>query len=115
MDQEERHLEENVERLIRAGYSPAARPRVELRQKTHARLVGELRARAAELEFPLPVLGGLVGALLLMAGWFAVQLANEFIGTNRTALVVVELLLGANLLSIPIASFMIVRRRRYAK
>lgn len=111
----ENRQEANVARLIRAGFGPASRPSPHAGEQAFRRLVIEWRAQQAGAGFPDRIVVLLTGVLLLMGAWLTVQVVGPGVSplTAVPAIVVVGLL-AANLVLVPVASLVIVLRRRYA-
>jgi hypothetical protein len=100
--------EENIRRLLTAAQGPQARPSVEARQQALTALTQAVRSRRTGMDFPLPVLGMSALTLGAMGAWIAfIPEVQTGIGAGWVAM-----LLGLNLLWIPISSFIIVKRRR---
>ncbi len=117
MTNEHGNLEENLGRLIRASYGPEVRPSRQLGEDVLRRMASRLAerdaARRREASFPEPVLGVLLGAVLLMGVWSLAAAGLAVPTTLPEAAMAAVLLL--NLAFVPIACITIVLRRRYAQ
>jgi hypothetical protein len=116
MDNEDRLLEDNIARLIRAGYGPEVRPNARVRERVFARLASQVRSGSAAAEFPASIIGLLFGALGLMAIWLAAPMIGVAARvTSVPSIAIVSAVLLVNLVSVPVAAIIIVIRRRYAQ
>ncbi|MHC1731373.1 MAG: hypothetical protein AB9888_04930 [Bacteroidales bacterium] len=107
--------ENEVERLVQAGYPADARPDAAAAQKMLAQLRAEQRhfyppVVSAVDDFPLPVLAGLVLLLLALAAGLLQLLWNGQPWNEWILLGIVAL--GLNLIWIPFACWTIVQRRK---
>lgn len=111
MEKNDRMLEENVARLLQAGYPAQALPDAGERQRCLRRLA----ALQPEREFPRWALGLLALTLVLAALWLAGQaLGNDGAWGNETPfLLLAGVWLASNLAALPLAAIWIVKRRRY--
>jgi len=107
MDEPKSLDEETLQRLLQSSIGAAARPDEALRVETLALLKAEVRKRRPEEDFPLPALVLISVVLALMAAWLVLQ-PGDITNPGSGA---VTVLLGLNLLWIPIASWLIVQRR----
>lgn len=101
--------EENVQRLVQAGLGVDARPSAAARVRTLARLRGEQRLLQPVPDFPLSALCLLVIVLLGVGVWLVSQSAASPSPGAQLAGVV----LGLNLIWVPVASLVIIQRRRH--
>jgi hypothetical protein len=116
MNSEDYDLEDNIARLIRAGYGPEVRPDPRVREKTFEYLVSQLRSENTLTEFPACTLGLLFCALVLMAIWLATQMVGVYVGiTSLVPQVIIAATLFVNLASVPVAAIIIVKRRRHVQ
>jgi hypothetical protein len=112
MKDEEYYLEENIARLVAASHDPQAQPDQVLKERIFTRLVEEQHRRYAEQDFPGFVLVLMAAALLGLAVWTIFQLEGVSASSIHPFLPVVLLLLGLNVVWVPLASILIVKRRR---
>lgn len=113
MDHSDDLLESNTARLIEAGLGGEARPDPALREALRRRLVGELRAGLALPAFPEKALGLLTALGLLAVLGAAVQFSQAGMEAFENGLwPVLLLILLLNLALTPVASIVIVLRRR---
>lgn len=118
MNEDNDFREENLRRLIAAGFGHDARPDVSVRERTQARLIAALRARSRQEPrgFPEPVLLALAGAVVLCASLGLAGMLNLV----RTVVPVGPLSLVmavfcANLAAVPVGSVaLVIRRKRNA-
>jgi hypothetical protein len=115
MNDHEANFEKNLGQLLKASCGPETGAPPAARERLRRELVSLLRHRRQPAEFPGAVLGLLtVLVLLLFAAWGACAwpggagLVNGLPSGPISALVIV------NLVAIPVASFVIVLRRKYA-
>lgn len=101
--------EENVQRLVQAGMGGDARPGAAALARTLARLRSEQRLLQPAPDFPLSALGLLATVLLGMGVWVVSQsAASPGLGAQLAGVV-----LGLNLIWVPVASLVIIQRRRH--
>ena len=113
MNDEKDHFEGNAARLIQASLGPQSRPSPQAREQTWRLLVEQLRAAHAPVQFPDRVLGLLVGSLVLIAVWLTAQaLVAGKLAMDSLPTWIGMFLLAANLALAPVASLVIVIRRR---
>ncbi len=108
MDDQKKYAEENIHRMVQAGMGGQAQPDSALREEVLMRLKGELRSKPTQ-EFPTTVLGLITVVFALISDWWIVQ--SGITPTWET--IVIGILIGVNLLCIPIGSIVIVNRRRH--
>lgn len=107
--------EDDVARLIRAGFGAAARPGPRASEETFRHLVAGLRAQQSAAGFPDRIVVLLIGVLVLMGAWVAnLVMGPDVPPTTALPTLVVVGLLAVNLGLVPMASLVIVWRRRYA-
>lgn len=109
---EEKFTEENLARLIRAGYSSAARTVPAVREQTWQRLAAELSQRHPAA-FPDAILAILAGIVTLLAGWLFAQTLTGVampITIPPDLVPVVILIVAINLFAVPITGIIIVIR-----
>jgi len=114
MNREGNCLEENAARLVRAAYGPSARPSPKASKRVFRLLLGQVRARSATPSFPDAALAVLGAIVALLAVFLAVQsaLPRTSLGTNPS-LLAAAIMLVLNLAWVPVASIVIVMRRRH--
>lgn len=107
-DQNNTHNEENFARLLQNAYGAEARPSTHIYQQTYQRLLAEMRAGTEPASFPDTVVVCIGGLLFLSVIWLLIQ--SESLAANPAA---VLLLAGAlaNLVLVPVASIIIVKKR----
>jgi hypothetical protein len=108
MDDQKDTLEANIERLVQAGMGESAQLDSAMRTEMLTRLKSELHSKPA-LDFPSTALGLIAAVLAVIVYWWTVQMGST--PTWETS--VIGILIGVNLLSIPIGSIVIVNRRRH--
>jgi hypothetical protein len=115
MESENHHLEENTARLIRESYSS----RVRLDPQLHGDMLRRLRAVSGthrkKVEFPDGALLGLTGVLALMVVWLMVQVLSGQLILTSAPLTILAVIVVLNLILVPVASMVIVIRRRHAQ
>lgn len=113
MNERERYLDRNTARLIRAAFGPQTRPSARAAEQALRLLLDQVRERSAEAAFPDAVVGILGATLVLAAAWLTAQvLAGGSSPTASPLLLMVAAWLGANLALMPVASIVILIRRR---
>jgi hypothetical protein len=112
MKDEENYLEENIARLVAASNDPQTLPDPALKERLFTHLLEEQRRRYADKDFPGFVLALMVVLLLSLAIWAVSQLHGVSAISIHPLLPVALLLLGLNVVWVPIASILIVKRRR---
>lgn len=113
MESRRDYLEENTIQLIRAGSGHQAQPEVGLRSEVLHRLRCETRMNRREVEFPNRVLVILTGVLALAALWLVIQAASGRSIITSAVLSIMAMVLILNLALVPVASLVIVIRRRH--
>lgn len=113
MNNQETSWEQNLGRLLRASCGAEARLGPTARHQLCQRLLAECRVRSAPAEFPAVVLGVLTCVLLLLvAGGALAGLGRGSLPASSSALAPFCALALLNLLCLPVASLVIVLRRR---
>jgi hypothetical protein len=108
------HLESNVARLIQVGYSAECRPDPARHSGMLRSLEIDLRGQQRIAALPEWIVAALVGFLVFLAGWLALANPQVVMSTGLNSLYfVAAFVLILNLAFIPIASIIIVIRRRY--
>lgn len=110
----ERYLEQNTARLVRASFGPHARPSRQATERSFRLLLAQVRARTAVVTFPDAAVGIMGATLALAATWLALQaaIAGTPVTTSPSLLALVAWLV-ANLALVPVASLVILIRRRH--
>lgn len=108
------HLEDNIARLIQVGYSHESRPDPLAHDRMLQRLTNSMPGRQRVAVLPEWIVVALVGYLVFLAAWLVAlnQQAVMSMGLNSIYFAVAFVLI-LNLAFIPIASILIVIRRRY--
>jgi hypothetical protein len=109
MDEKDRYLEENIAKLVTASLT---QPDPLLKAHLFTRLAGEQRRIYTGREFPNSALVLLAVVILGLTGWAVMQLTGSNLLSSQPILPVVLLLLGLNLVWVPLAGILIVKRRR---
>jgi len=113
MNNRETSWEQNLGRLLQASCGAEARVTPAARHQLRQRLLVECRAPSAPAEFPAVVLGVLTCVLLLLlAGGVLAGLGRGSLPASSTALGPFCALVLLNVLCLPVASFVIVLRRK---
>lgn len=116
MNEEGNCLEENTARLVRAAYGPSARPSPEASQRVFRLLLGHVRVRPATPGFPDAALVALGAIVVFLAVGLAIQVAFPMTSLNASpSLLAAAMVLILNLAWVPVASIVIVLRRRYGQ
>lgn len=114
MSDEECVLEENVKNLMQAGFDYQVRPSPEQHQRVLQKLL-TVQAENREPNFPAPVIIGIIGLLMALAGWLVVKWSVSDMPPFPIIYLGV-LIIMVNLAWIPVASLTIIFTRRfYAK
>ena len=108
MDDRIDYAKENIHRLVQAGMGEQAQLDRSLREETLLLLKGELSAKPA-FEFPPLALGLIAATLALIGYWWVAQFGSA----PSWEASVIGILIGVNLLCIPLGSIVIVNRRRH--
>ncbi len=115
MSDRETNVERNLRRLLQTSFGPEVRTNPAMREQLRQTLLAELRPWFRSVEFPKGVLGALSGALLLpVAAWAASGLSHGLSLAAHRAWEPFAALVLLNLVSLPIASLVIILRRKYA-
>lgn len=108
------HLESNVARLIQIGYSAESRPDPAMHSGMLRILAIDVHGRERIAALPEWIVAVLVGFLVFLAAWLALANPQVTVPTGFNSLYfVAAFVLILNLAFIPIASIIIVIRRRY--
>jgi hypothetical protein len=109
----DRYLEENIQHLLRAGLGE--RPDTGLKSKTYQLLQEGLLASRSSAEFPYNLLLLFSALLLSVAIWVVSRAFGLLPATSlQPALVLAGLMAALNIVALPLACIVIVKRRRYA-
>jgi len=110
MDEPERTTQEdNIQRLVQAGMGHAARPSSGLRAQTLGRLRSEQRRLYPAPDFPAVVL-----SLILLVGLgMGLAVSGIFGGRPTPGADVIAAILALNLACAPVASIVIITRRKH--
>jgi hypothetical protein len=115
MNDHETIFEQNLGRLFKACCGPESSVAPVARERLRRELVARLRPRLQPEEFPAPALGFVTTLVLFL---FATWGACAWPGTARLGGSVLNgpilALLVVNLIGIPVASLVVVLRRKYA-
>ncbi len=113
MKDEDRYLEENTSRLIRAGFAREVRPGQHASERAFRLLEAQHRRSHAPVAFPVGVLAVLTSVLALVAVLLATHIIGQGVprATDPT-FVVAAVPLALNLICVPLAGIVILRRRR---
>lgn len=115
MNDREINFEQNLGRLLRTSYGPEVRSTPAVRDQLRQRLLAEFHPCLRRAEFPTSVLGVLSGALfVLAAAWVASGLSRGLSLTSQGASAPFAALVLLNVLCMPVASLVIILRRKYA-
>ena len=113
MHKGEKYLEDNIERLIQAGFCLPPKPDPRMKEQTWRRLMSQLDIKQRRSSFP-------VGALILLTctlAWMAVWIVKRMLSVDLASAVtppfnLVHVVLALNLFCVPIAGIVIVVTRR---
>ncbi len=108
MDDQKEYGEKNIQRLVQVGMGEPAQLDHTLRQEMLTRIKGELHSTPV-LDFPSTALGLIAVVLVTLFYWWLIQTS----GNPTWESIVIGILIGVNLLCIPIGSIVIVYRRRH--
>jgi hypothetical protein len=113
VNQQETPSERDLERSIRASFGPDARLTPSAREDLHRRLSAALREANRPKEFPAGILALFSGLVLLLAATTILSVGDSNPGLSLSfTLNPVGLLALVNLACLPIASLVIILRRR---
>jgi hypothetical protein len=104
--------EENMRRLIKAGFSSQPNPAQE--KMLYRKLLKNLEASREAVEFPWQAAVILSTLLLVLAGWILYQGLESSGAAFEPGLLIAGALVLLNLVVLPFASLSIVIRRRHA-
>lgn len=115
MNKKDSILENNVQKLLQAGFPDSHKPDPGLRMETYRQLQKQIKRHIPSYEFSNIVLGLLCGLLLLLMTWTGLIVSGDLAKTlNNFPILVMEGILLLNLVSIPISGYLIVKRSRHA-
>ncbi len=113
MNQQESPFDRNLERLIRASFGPDTRLTPSAREQLHQRLSAALPETRRPKEFPAGILALFSSLVLLLAATNVLSIWDTSIRLPLSfALNPVGLLVLLNLACLPIASLVIILRRK---
>jgi hypothetical protein len=114
MNEQESQSEGNLERLIRASCGPETRSAPLAREQLHQRLSAALREKRRPAEFPAGWLALFSGLILLLAATSVLPLWNTSVRPSQIfELNPVGGIALVNLACLPIASLVIILRRKH--
>ncbi len=113
MKREEEWLDKNLKLLLRAAANRNTRPGKQVRERVFHHILTHLRVQSTEVSFPDAAVGTLGVLLALAMVWFVYAVVRTDVSwsTLPTSLFVTAVLV-LNLALLPVASFMILWRRR---
>ena len=113
MDNGEKYLEDNIERLIQAGVGLPRKPDPQMKEQTLRRLMNQLDIKKRRSSFPDSALVVLACTLAWMAIWIMKHMLSVGWAVPVTLpLDLVHIVLALNLLCVPVAGITIVVTRR---
>ena len=113
MNKERPYLEQNTAQLIRAAYGPSARPSADARERAFQLVLNQVRTRPAKDEFPDIAVIILSVVLVFIAAWLGFRVTSTATSFLASPLLLATLgWLVLNLAILPVASIVIVTRRR---
>lgn len=113
MNQKERYLEENVARLLNAGFGGAARQDFQTKKRTLQHLITQLREQKVATEFPDIVLVFIVCILIFIGVWMAAQILGPGVPeVMRLLFIIPTLILVINLAFVPVTTILIIIWRK---
>ena len=116
MNHPETPFEDNLERLLQRSCGPNVRATTAMQAKLRREWLAEVRPQARLAEFPTGVLGVMSGVLAIFAVLCAASLwSGGWRAVNSPAVTPFSMLVLVNLLCLPVASLVIILRRRYAR
>ena len=113
MDPDRQIEEENIVRLIQAGFGNEARPNPHLKTRALRALIDEIRKDITPEPFPDLVIVALGGILTFAAVWFTSLILYRGVGViDSGAITILFAWLGVNLVLSPATGLLILIRRR---
>jgi hypothetical protein len=114
MNEPEANFEKNLERLLPASCGPETRVSPAVRERFGRQLAAMLPARPRPAEFPGALLAALTGLMLLFCATWGVAAWPSGAGLLRNfPTVLILVLVVVNVMGLPVASLIIVLRRKY--
>ncbi|MGD0655448.1 MAG: hypothetical protein ABSA16_13985 [Thermoguttaceae bacterium] len=114
MNDPREHIDDNVARLIQAGFAAETRPDPAAHARMFECLAYHLQRRQSGSVFPEWIVIAIVGIVFFLAAWLAVQFDWTGMRLNMTLLcLLVASAVFLNILFIPIAIIIILIRRGY--
>ena len=115
MDNGEKHLEDNIKKLIQVGFGLPPRPDPRMKEQTWQQLVSQLGTKQRCMGFPDSTLVILACTLAWMAIWVVKRILSVGLAaTLIPSLELIHIVLALNLLCVPVTGIVvIVARRRY--
>ena len=115
MNEKRSIIEENIQHLIQSAFDIGKRPNFHLKKRTFYKLQKQLKKKTLSSDFSSAGLGVLCCLILFQMILFALSsLSGTVESTNDIPLLVMGGMTILNLASIPIAAYVIIKRRRYA-
>ena len=115
MESKHSHLETNTVRFIQDSYNQQARLNAGLQKNMLHRLQEASGMYRRRIEFPDGALLSLSGVLALTTLWLVIQVISGQTISSSASLTITAVILILNLLLVPVASVVIVIRRRHVK
>jgi len=115
MTEKKTYLESNIQQLLQAAITIANKPDAQLKERTYGLLQKELGKQISTRTFSRTILVFLCALLVLMSLWLFLKISNDLVqALNDISLIIMGGILLLNLAAIPIAGFILVKRRRHA-
>lgn len=117
MDDSQKYLEHNIERLIQVGLDLPLKLDPQMKERTWQRMISQLDVKQKHLRFPDSALVILTCTLAGMAVWIMKRMLSVGLATTvMPPFELVHIVLTLNLLCVPVAGIVvIVARRRYVE
>ena len=112
MRHEDDDQDEEALHWLQAAFPPAARLDSQRRAETWRLVLAAARAYRSDVGFPDTAFVWLTAGLVLMGAWLAIRLNLSAAPMNSLPLAVVTLVVLINIVCLPVAALVIVRRKR---
>ena len=115
MTEKKTYLESNIQQLLQTAISIANKPDAQLKERTYGLLQKELGKPISTRAFSRTILVSLCALFVLMSLWLFLKISNDLVlALSDISLIIMGGILLLNLAAIPIAGFILVKRRRHA-
>ncbi len=115
MAEKKTYLESNIQQLLQAAITLNNKPDAQLKERTYGLIQKELGKQVSTRAFSRTVLVFLCALFILMSLWLFLKISNDLVqALNDISLIIMGGILLLNLAAVPIAGYILFKRRRHA-